>query len=46
MLLSGFSVLVCGVQGSRESEPGFAALLCGELLLILVKFLGMEQLDF
>lgn len=33
-------------QGSRDSEPGFATLPPGELLLILVRFLGMEQLCF
>lgn len=33
-------------QGSGESEPGFATLPPGELLLILVRFLGMEQLRF
>lgn len=31
---------------SREHEPGFAAAPCRELLLILLKFLVMEQLRF
>lgn len=32
--------------GHAEHEPGFAAAPCGELLLILVEFLVMEQSRF
>lgn len=49
--LSSFSVFLVGTlcllsPYSREHEPGFAAAPCRELLLILLKFLVLEQLRF